>query len=104
MNKLEDHKLKKLLREMKLDSPKADFSDSVMNIIRQEEKVLEKIKSQKILGKSFWIILGLFVVLFAIIFAMPDTSLSGESQIFNTLFDSSTNIISTGYHSLFKKM
>ena len=57
MNDIEDIKLKTLLQKMKLESPKANFSVRVMNKIFEEENVLNKIKSERILGKGFWIII-----------------------------------------------
>ena len=67
MNELEDIKLRMLLQDIQLESPDKNFSIRVMDKILRENEAIEKIKAERILGKGFWIILGLFVVLLAII-------------------------------------
>jgi len=103
MNELEDLKLKMLLQGMKLESPKADFSSQVMNKIFAEDIIFEKIKSQRILGKGFWIIITLFVVLIATIFFFQNTGISstsgGEINQFLNGIDNSQ-----GYQSFFQKL
>jgi ABC-type Fe3+ transport system permease subunit len=103
MNKLEDIKLKALLREMKLEKPKANFSVRVMNKIFDENPAFEKIKSERILGKGFWIISILFVALLAVIFVVSNAGLQTESQI-NNLLPEINNGLSTGYQSFFEKL
>ncbi len=102
MNELEDIKLKILLQELKLESPDADFSSRVMDKIMKEDLVLEKIKSERILGKGFWIILILFVALLAVILIMQNSASTSEgaiNQFFNGL-DEKTS----GYTSFFEKL
>ena len=60
----EDKKLKSVVKTIKLDSPKDNFTVRVMNKIFQEVSVLEKLKNERIFGKSFWIILAMFIMLF----------------------------------------
>ena len=67
MNELEDIKLRMLLQDIELESPDKNFSTRVMNKIQEENEAIEKIKAERILGKGFWIILSLFVVLLIII-------------------------------------
>ena len=67
MNELEDIKLRMLLQDIELESPDKNFSTRVMNKILEENEAIEKIKAERILGKGFWIILSLFVVLLIII-------------------------------------
>jgi hypothetical protein len=67
MNKQEDIKLRILLQEIELESPDKNFSSRVMNKILQENEAIEKIKSERILGKGFWIFLILFIALLGII-------------------------------------
>lgn len=103
MNELEDIKLSALLNEMKLESPKTNFSVRVMNKIFEEENVLNKIKSERILGKGFWIIIILFVVLLALIFLMSNSGIQAESQIQNYLPELNSEV-TKGYQSIFDKI
>jgi len=75
MNELEDIKLRSLIQDIKLESPDKNFSSRVMNKILQENEAIEKIKSERILGKGFWIFLILFIVLFGTVwFFSPSSS------------------------------
>lgn len=103
MSELEDIKLKAILNEMKLESPEVNFSVRVMNKIFEENTVLEKMKSQRILGKGFWIIMILFVVLFAAIIILNNSGVQPESQISN-LLPQLNGDVSTGYQSIFEKI
>lgn len=103
MNELEDIKLKALLNEMKLESPKTNFSVRVMTKIFEEDSVLEKIKSQRVLGKGFWIIMVLFILLFAAIIIINSMGLQADSQIGNLLPELNSGV-SNGYQSIFEKM
>ena len=103
MNELEDIKLKALLNEMKLEAPGADFSVRVMNKIFEENLVLEKIKSEKVLGKGFWIISILFIILLVAIFMMSNSGIQAESQISN-LLPEVNNDVATGYQTFFDKI
>ncbi len=103
MNELEDIKLKALLQQMKLDSPEPNFSVRVMNKIFEEDSVLERIKSEKVLGKGFWIILILFVALLAAIFVMYNTGVQPESQI-QGLLPEVKGGVTESYNSLFNKL
>lgn len=103
MNELEDIKLKALLHEMKLESPGSNFSFRVMNKIFEEDSVLEKIKSQRILGKGFWIIIVLFILLFIVMIAMSNSGIPTESKL-QSLLPQLNSGISAGYQSLFSKL
>lgn len=63
MNELEDIKLSALLHKMELDSPSPDFSSRVMAGIFEEGSTFVKIKNERILGKGFWVVLILFVLI-----------------------------------------
>ena len=102
MNELEDIKLKILLQEMKLESPGEDFTANVMDNILQEDLTLESIKSERILGKGFWIILILFVALLAAILMMQNSTGTSGGEL-NNLFKGLDNATS-GYESFFAKM
>ena len=103
MSELEDIKLKALLQNMELEKPKANFSVRVMNQIFEEENVLEKIKSEKILGKGFWIISILFIALLVTIFFLNNTGLQPESQL-QSILPEGSNGVSESYQSFFSKM
>jgi len=103
MNELEDIKLKALLQKMELDKPKPNFSVRVMNKIFEENPALEKIKSERVLGKGFWIISILFVALLAVIFVLSNSGIQAESQI-NNLLPELNSGLSTGYQSFFEKI
>ena len=68
MKSFEDNKLKSLIKDVRLDSPGPNFTNRVMNQIFKENPVLEKIKGEKIFGKGFWIIIGLFAALMAVMY------------------------------------
>ncbi len=104
MNELEDIKLRALLNEMKLESPTSNFSVGVMNKIFEEDNLLEKVKSERVLGKGFWLILILFVILFAIIYYVSTSGMAVESQFANILPELHSNRVSTGYQSIFERM
>ena len=104
MNELEDIKLNALLHEMKLESPNANFSVRVMNKIYEEESVFNKIKTTRILGNGFWIILVLFVVLLAVLYFVSASGLTPESDIAKILPELNSSSVSTGYQSIFEKM
>lgn len=103
MNELEDIKLKALLQEMKLDSPTSNFSVRVMNRILEEDSVLEKIKSERILGKGFWIITILFIILLLIVFVSSNLGTGAESQT-PEILQKLQNGLDTGYQSFFQKL
>lgn len=103
MNELEDIKLQALLQSMKLESPKPNFSVRVMNKIFEESSVLERIKSEKVLGKGFWIIMALFVTLMVLVFVLQNNGIGADSQIQSLLPEASSKV-SEGYNSFFSKM
>lgn len=103
MNELEDIKLQALLQNMKLDSPEPNFSVRVMNKIFEEKNVLETIKSEKILGKGFWIIMLLFLALMAMVFVINSTGIQPESQVQNLLPEIRSGV-SEGYNTFFSKI
>ncbi|WP_347840267.1 hypothetical protein [uncultured Draconibacterium sp.] len=103
MNELEDIKLKALLQNMKLEKPGSKFTVNVMNKIFEENNVLEKIKSEKVLGKGFWIISILFIVLLAAIFFVNNAGVQTDSQIGQLLPEAGQGL-SEDYQSFFSKL
>jgi hypothetical protein len=102
MNELGDIKLQALLQQMTLDSPKPNFSVRVMNKIFEEDNALERIKSEKILGKGFWIIMILFVALLVAVFLLSNGNSETASTAQSLL--PQMNDVSQGYNSLLGKI
>ena len=102
MNELEDIKLKILLQEMKLESPGKDFTSNVMEKILDEDLALERIKSERILGKGFWIILILFVALLVAILVMQNSTVASGGELNN--FFNGLESATSGYNSFFSKI
>lgn len=103
MKELKDIKLKSLLNEMKLESPGSNFSVQVMNRIFKEDSVLERIKSEQILGKGFWIITILFFALMVTVFLISNIGIDAQSQL-PEIMPELRNNISTGYQLFFAKL
>ena len=98
----EDKELKALIRSMSIEKPGKNFSGKVMNKIFELESALERIKSERILGKGFWLILSLFVVIMGTIVVVSLNGVTGsESELTNMLPD-----ITAGerYETVFNKV
>lgn len=98
-----DNELKMFLKNVKLESPGKDFSSQVMNRIFQEESIVEKVKAEPILGRGFWIILALFVILMAVMVYMSAGSTAAGSAS-GILPDVDSTRFMAGYRSLFEKL
>ncbi|MDD4108280.1 MAG: hypothetical protein PHH93_06145 [Prolixibacteraceae bacterium] len=66
-----DIKLRKLLRNVKPESPGPGFSADVMNRILREQTSLEQIKKEPFFGKGFWIIFTIFILLAVVVLLFP---------------------------------
>ncbi|MCG6185750.1 hypothetical protein [Maribellus maritimus] len=99
----EDKKLKSVLKSVKLESPGNDFSLNVMNRIFHEESLLEKAKREKVLGKGFWIILALFIALFAAMFIF--SSAGGDTgELGKYIPGLNTNTVTQDYENFFQRI
>jgi hypothetical protein len=98
-----DKELKMFLKNVKLESPGKDFSSQVMNRIFQEESVVEQVKAEPILGRGFWIILALFVILMAVMVYLSAGSTAAGSTSGMLPDIDSTNFMA-GYRSFFEKL
>lgn len=78
MNELDDIKLKALLQSMELDKPAPDFSTRVMDKIFAENSAFEKIKNERILGKRFWLIPILFIVILALAIILGSAGIQSD--------------------------
>ncbi len=102
MNELEDIKLKVLLQKLELEKPENDFTLRVMNRVVAEDNALEQIKAQKVLGKGFWIILILFMILLAVMFFMTQTGTAAGSS--ETILPKLNSEMSEGINSVMGKI
>ncbi|WP_319510202.1 hypothetical protein [uncultured Draconibacterium sp.] len=103
MSELEDIKLRAFLQKMELEKPGSGFTVNVMNKIFEEDSVLEKIKSEKVLGKGFWIISILFVALLAAIFFLNNAGVQADGQIEQLLPEAGQGL-TQGYESFFSRL
>ena len=99
-----ENELKSLIKGIKLDSPGNDFTLKVMNRVLEEKVAMEQVKNERILGKGFWIILALFVLLIVSMFVFSGSGIQEEGQLskmFNSVSDGS---LSGSYQSVFSKL
>jgi len=99
-----DNELKSLIKEIKLESPGKDFTLKVMNRVLEEKVAMEQVKDERILGKGFWIILLLFVLLIAAMFVFSGNGIQEEGQLSKMLGNVSDGSLSSGYQSVFSKL
>jgi uncharacterized membrane protein len=99
-----DNELKTLIKGIKLDSPGNDFTSAVMNRVFEEKAAMEKVTNEKLLGKGFWIILLLFILLFVAMFVFS-SSATESGSVWSKLFSSAeTGALSQGYKSFFSNV
>lgn len=99
-----DNELKSLIKEMKLDSPGKDFTMNVMSRVLEEKAATEQVKNERILGKGFWIILLLFVILIAAMFVFSGNGIQEEGQLSKMLNNVGDGSLTSGYQSVFSKL
>jgi len=99
-----DNELRKLIKELKPDSPGIDFTQKVMMRVSEEKAVNEKVEKDKLLGWGFWIIVSLFVVLIAAFFAMSNAGIQGEGQFSNIFNGLKNGAMTKSYQSVFSNM
>ena len=99
-----DKELRKLIREIKLESPGNEFTMKVMNRVFEEKMAIEKVEKARILGPGFWVIVSLFAALIVISFVTSNTG-SGEQGFFSKLLEGvNTSGVSKEYQSVFSKL
>ena len=99
--------LRKLLKEVQLDTPSKDFTIKVMNRVWEEKSIqsrVEVIKNERILGKGFWIILVLFIALFAAVVFTSGNSGEEAGQLSKLMQGLQNDQISDGYKSFFSNL
>jgi len=99
-----DNELKTLIKGIKLDSPGNDFTSVVMSRVFEEKAAMEKVTSEKILGKGFWIILLLFVFLFVALFVFSPNGAAEENLLSKMLGGANEGALSQGYQSFFSNL
>jgi uncharacterized membrane-anchored protein len=99
-----DNELKSLIKGIKLDSPGNDFTSKVMSRVYEEKVAMEKVTNEKIMGKGFWIILILFVILIAAMFVFSSTGAQTEGQLSKLLSGTNDGALSQGYQSFFSNL
>jgi hypothetical protein len=98
-----DTELKNLIKGIKLDSPGSDFTSKVMGRVFEEETVMVKATNEKLLGKGFWIILSIFVLLIVTMFVFSN-GITNEGQLSKLLSSANNGSFSQGYQSVFNKL
>ena len=97
-----DKELKKLVKETRLEKPGNDFTLKVMNRIFDEETAKILNRGIKVLGKSFWIFVLLFVLLGILMIVLSTTGvISVDSQSF---FPQASENLTREYESFFDKI
>jgi hypothetical protein len=99
-----DNELKTLIKGIKLDSPGNDFTSMVMNRVFEEKAAMEKVTNEKLLGKGFWVILFLFVLLFIALFVFSPAGSADESLWSKMLSSADGGALSQGYQSFFSNL
>lgn len=99
-----DNELKSLIKGLKLDSPGNDFTSKVMSRVYEEKVAMGKVTNEKILGKGFWIILLLFVILIAAMFVFSSSGTQAEGELSKLLSGASEGALSQRYLSFFSNL
>ncbi|KAF0235998.1 MAG: hypothetical protein FD181_3143 [Prolixibacteraceae bacterium] len=99
-----DNELKSLIKGVKLDSPGSGFTSKVMSRVFEEKTVMEKVKDEKMLATSFWVILLLFVFLIVSMFIFSGRGIQEEGQLSKMLNSLNNGSLSSGYQSVFSKL
>lgn len=99
-----DNELRNLIKEIKLDSPRKDFTSEVMSRVLEEKTAMEQVKNERILGKGFWIILSLFIILIAAMFVFSGNGVQENGQLSKMLSNVGDGSITSGYQSVFSKL
>lgn len=95
--------LKILIKGIQLDTPGNDFTSKVMKRVFEEKPIVEIVKNEKLLGRGFWIILSLFVLLIVASFVFSSGVV--DEGLLSKLMNSANNgTFSKGYQSVFTNL
>jgi hypothetical protein len=82
-----DREFRKIMKEIRLEKPGSGFSSKVMEAIYAEEARRFAYKTEPVLGRNFWIFVGLFAVLAGLLILASGTGVSGDSEIASGLIE-----------------
>ncbi len=99
-----DNELKSIIKGIQLVSPGIDFTSKVMTRVLEEKTAMEKVPDEKLLGKGFWIILFLFVILIVAMFVFSPSGIQTEGQFSKLLSGANDGALSQGYQSFFSNL
>ncbi|HCE57406.1 MAG TPA: hypothetical protein DER09_06260 [Prolixibacteraceae bacterium] len=102
-----DKELRKLLKEIQLESPSKDFTLKVMDRVWEEKAAVVKtgqVKSERILGRGFWIIIALFVLLFLAVVLFSNLGTAESGQLSKLAEGFGTSSASERYQSVFSNL
>ena len=99
-----DNELKRLIKGIKLDSPGNDFTSKVMNRVLEEKTEMEQVKNERILGKGFWIILTLFVILIVSMFVFSSSGIQDNGVLTKLLSRANDGALTQGFQSVFSNL
>lgn len=100
----EDIKLREVIKDLNLESPGKDFTLNVLERIHREVPFAFQIKKDPVLGKGFWIIMALFVVI-GVLFVVGTTVEPGsDGLIGNFLKSIDTSATDSAYKGIIGKM
>ncbi|NQU84404.1 MAG: hypothetical protein HQ541_01465 [Mariniphaga sp.] len=97
-----DKQLKSLMKETRFEKPGNKFTLNVMNEIFALEAAKALKKGVKVLGKNFWIIVSLFIILGTTIIILSVTGILGESSV--SLLPEAPSSVTDGYQSIYEKI
>jgi len=101
----DDKKLKALIKSIDIDRPENGFSTKVMNQIFEMESNIEKLRTEPVLGKSFWIITSAFVVLILAIILIPENGMIVSDGQLSGLFNQANEAgVADGYKNAYEKI
>jgi hypothetical protein len=80
-----DSELRKLIKKVKIESPDPDFSSRVMDVILARAEGKKVFSSEPVLGRSFWILVTLFVLLTVAFILLSGNTIHNEGIVQNLL-------------------
>ncbi len=99
-----DNELRNLIKGIKLDSPRADFTSKVMNRVFEKKPAVEIVKKEKLLGRGFWVIISLFAMLFIAMFVFSSSGGGEQGQLTKILSSANDTALSKGFQSFFSNL
>ncbi len=103
LGKDKEREFGRLIKSIRLESPGADFSARVMDRVFEEQLALDKVKSDRIFGRSFLIILAIFVALMVASLFLTGSMETVDSL--RTIFPAfNSDALLSEYRSLFNRL